>query len=876
MSAANRPPRGLAPVLALLSVLLSVLLAALMVPPSRLSGQVGPDGPDGAAAPAPGVSLALARERAATLSGLAYALELRVPAEREAPVTGAVTIRVRRTGDGPLVLDFAHPDRVAEVRVGGRAASWRGANGHLVIPAAELAPGENEVRVAFAAGDGPLNRRDDFLYTLFVPARAHEAFPAFDQPDLKARFTLTLTVPAGWTAVANGEVAERREAEGGVVYRFRETEPLPTYLFAFAAGRFEVEEAERDGRRLRLIHRETDGERVARNREAIFDLHARSLRWLEEYTGIPYPFGKFDVVAIPSFQYNGMEHPGAILYRASSLFLDESATRNQELGRASVIAHETAHMWFGDLVTMRWFDDVWMKEVFANFMAAKIVNPSFPELDHELRFLLAHYPAAYAVDRTDGANPIRQPLDNLADAGTLYGAIIYQKAPIVMRQLERLTGEAPFRAALRRYLEAHAFGNAGWPDLVAELDAVTPLDVAAWSRVWVEEPGRPTVTVHRRGPVLSQSDARGRDITWPQRTTLAAWAPGVRADTTVTLEGAVTEAPLPEAGPAAVSGGAALVPNADGLGYALFLLDDATTRRLLRELPAVEDPVLRAAAWLDVWEMMLEGAVAPDRVLALAMAMIEAEPDELVLQQLLGDLETLYWRFLSDDARRGVGERLEGLLWARLEAAESASRKAALLNAWRDVATTDAAVRRMAAVWAGDLEIDGLPLSDADRTTLALHLAVRDAPDAASILDRQAAAIENPDRAARFAFIRPAVAADPAVRDSFFHSLAAVESRAREEWVVTALRYLHHPLRAERSLGYLRPSLTMLREIQATGDIFFPTRWLAATLGGHASPEAADVVRAFLDGEGRDLPPRLRGKLLQEADPLFRAVAISR
>ena len=133
--------------------------------------------------------------------------------------------------------------------------------------------------------------------------------------------------------------------------------------------------------------------------------------------------------------------------------LDESATQDQMLGRASVIAHETAHMWFGDLVTMRWFSDVWMKEVFANFMAAKIVNPSFPAINHELRFLLAYYPAAYDVDRTAGTNEIRQPLANLDDAGTLYGAIIYQKAPIVMRQLETLMGADAFRDGLREYLK---------------------------------------------------------------------------------------------------------------------------------------------------------------------------------------------------------------------------------------------------------------------------------------------------------------------------------------------------------------------------------------------------------------------------------------
>src|SRR5437016_10299680 len=152
-----------------------------------------------------------------------------------------------------------------------------------------------------------------------------------------------------------------------------------------------------------------------------------------------------------------MEHPGAVFYNAPGLLLEESATQNQKLDRASTIAHETAHMWFGDLVTMRWFTDVWMKEVFANFMAAKIVNPSFPGINHELRFLLAHYPAAYDVDRTAGTNAIRQPLANLSEAGTLYGAIIYEKAPIVMRQLETFLGADAFRDGLREYLRRYAF-----------------------------------------------------------------------------------------------------------------------------------------------------------------------------------------------------------------------------------------------------------------------------------------------------------------------------------------------------------------------------------------------------------------------------------
>ena len=253
--------------------------------------------------------------------------------------------------------------------------------------------------------------------------------------------------------------------------------------------------------------------KVARNREAIFDLHAAALEWLERYAGIPYPFGKFDFVLVPSFQFGGMEHPGSIFYNASSLLLDPSATTNQKLGRASLIAHETAHMWFGDLVTMRWFDDVWMKEVFANFMAAKIVNPTFPEINHELRFLYAHYPAAYDVDRTAGTNPIRQRLDNLNEAGSLYGAIIYQKAPIVMRQLEMIVTPDGLRDGLREYLKQHAFGNATWPDLIALLDRRTPEDLAAWSRAWVEEAGRPIIATELTesgGAVVSPAGSRGR------------------------------------------------------------------------------------------------------------------------------------------------------------------------------------------------------------------------------------------------------------------------------------------------------------------------------------------------------------------------------
>ncbi len=321
---------------------------------------------------------------------------------------------------------------------------------HIVLPAAALKPGLTEVDVEFTAGDTSLNRNPDFLYALFVPARAHLAIPVFDQPDLKARWTLELKYPGEWLAVSNGASAPGRPDRPVERRRQRQRsddairrDPAAAHLSLLLRRR----RLHRSRRRSATAAPSTcttarpTPRRWPATSDAIFDLHARAIAFMEDYTGIPYAFGKFDFVAIPAFQFGGMEHAGKILYNATGLLLDESATQNQYLGRASVISHETAHMWFGDLVTMRWFNDVWMKEVFANFMAAKIVNPSFPEVNHDLRFLYAHYPAAYDVDRTAGTNAIRQPLDNLNEAGSLYGAIIYQKAPIVMRHLEQVLGD---------------------------------------------------------------------------------------------------------------------------------------------------------------------------------------------------------------------------------------------------------------------------------------------------------------------------------------------------------------------------------------------------------------------------------------------------
>ena len=750
---------------------------------------------------------------------------------------------------------------------------------HVIVSAETLSPGHNAVDIEFTAGDGSLNRQDDFLYTLFVPDRARVAFPSL-RPAEPEGAAPPAPRRAGGLARRGQRLAQAsREACGDdrASLSFTETQAISSYLFAFAAGDFQVEEAERDGRRMAMYHRETDRERVERNAGAIFDLHASALAWLEEYTGIPFPFEKFDFVLVPAFQYGGMEHPGAIFYRADSLLLDESATQNAYLGRASVIAHETAHQWFGDLVTMTWFDDVWMKETFANFMAAKIVNPAFPEVDHDLRFLLAHFPAAYGVDRTAGANPVRQPLDNLNEAGTLYGAIIYQKAPIVFAHLERLIGEEALREGLREYLAAHAYANASWTDLITVLDGRTDEDLATWSRTWVEESGRPRVEVvlETVEAAIARLEVRQTDPAeagriWNQRLDLRLGYGG-GASNALEVHLRDTEAVVDEA--AGLPAPDYVLANGSGLGYGLMALDEGTRDFLLAELPGIEDALTRAIGWVSLWDSLLEGEVDPEALIELARRALPVETDEQNVSRILGYLTSAYWRYLTPERRTDLAPEIEMLLWDGTASAGSRSLAAAWFGAYRNVALSAEAVARLERIWREEEQVPDVPLAERDFTALAQGLAVRGVAGSAEILAAQRDRIDNPDRRAAFEFVMPALSAEQGTRDAFFDSLRDPANRAREPWVLTALGLLHHPLRAREAEVYIRPSLDLLEEIQRTGDIFFPLSWLQTTLDGHQTGSAAAIVEQYL-ADRPDLAPRLRAKALQAADGLLRAARI--
>ena len=818
-----------------------------------------------------GVSQTLAKARKQTLSQLAYALKFDIPAQKNQPIAASETITFnwKKTTD-PLQIDFKEErTHIQAIAINNKNIPIVFESEHLLVSTAFLSAGKNTISIRFTAGNLSLNRNDEYLYTLLVPDRARTVFPCFDQPDLKATFQLILTVPTGWQAMTNAPIQDSTIQGSRKTVNFQRSTIQPTYLFSFVAGKFTAVSQVENNRPMTLLHRETDTSKIRLSMPLLFKLHADALTFLEEYTQIPYPFQKFDFVAIPDFQYGGMEHVGAIDYKSSALFLDNGATRDQRLSRAHVIAHETAHMWFGDMVTMRWFEDVWLKEVFANFVADKIMEVSTPDANYDLQFVVDHFPAAYAVDRTEGTNPIGQPLANLQEAGSLYGGIIYHKAPIMMRQLERLVGKTVLRDGLREYLTKYAFGNASWTDLIAILDARTPADLAAWNHIWVNETGRPKFTyqLDKQGSkisklVISQTGEDGSKRLWPQAFEVALVYRDHTDELTVNMNQStveLTEAvgkPIPQH----------IIFNTTGQGYGVFPVDSLT----VLQLETLKNPVTRAATYIGLYENMLSGQmISPFQLASAYTNWLETESEELNLRLISSQLSDIIWNFTRPENRPALAASAEQKAWGAMEKETAPGKKKVLFRLYQSIALSRAAQDRLYAIWNEQKAPSGVTLTEDDYTSLALSLAVRDYP-AEGILTKQLSRIKNPDRRKRLEFMMPALSSNVAERDAFFASLASETNREHEAWVTAALGYLHHPLRLVTSEKYLPKSLDLLEEIQRTGDIFFPESWLRSTLSNYQTPETAQLVRKFLsDRPGYNL--RLKAKMLQAADSPFRA-----
>lgn len=540
-----------------------------------------------------------------------------------------------------------------------------------------LDAGSWTLELAFSGGIRPdlkaiyRSTRGDERYavTQFAAADARRAFPCFDEPEFKARFALELIGPSQATAIANMRQLAAEELGGGrTLWRFAETPPISSYLLAFAVGPFEGTAVVRtkSGIPVRVwLPRGMAAEGLYAR-----DAHREAIEWLEEYTGIAYPYDKVEGLGIPDFSAGAMENPGAVTYRLRVLAADPQKASLAALKQCyEYVAHELTHMWWGDLVTFAWWDDIWLNEAFATFVGHKANDALRPGWRFWRDFLWppGQLPRGFELDALVSTHPISTPARTVEEANQRFDAISYLKGGAVLRMLEAYLGEETFRRGVRIYLERHREANATAGDFWRALDEASAQDVSRIASAWITEPGHPLVEVRldseqlvtlRQRRFFTDAEAPPSAQRWP--IPLALRVNGRTVRTMLDREEGSLQIPP----------GAWVFPNADSAGFYRYALDEALYARLL---PRVRElaPEERLGFVDDVWALLIAGVIGSARYVDLLRS-LEGESDRVVLTIVFDQLQWLSVHAITAELRepfaalvaRLYGPQLARLGWA--------------------------------------------------------------------------------------------------------------------------------------------------------------------------------------------------------------------
>ncbi|WP_157756782.1 aminopeptidase N [Plantactinospora sp. KBS50] len=627
-----------------------------------------------------------------------------------------------------------------------------------------------------------------YVWTSFEPDDARRVFACFDQPDLKAVVAFTVHAPAGWTVVSNSAVLEctdragdtapadgTRPADGtGPVdgtgpaddagsgagaartWRFADTPRMSPYVTVVCAGPFHQVRRTVDGYDLAVLARRSLAAHLDRQAPELFDLTAAGLRFFGEQFDMPFPQRTYTQVFCPDFQ-GAMENWGCVTWMDSALYRTEPTDAQRER-RAVVLLHEMAHMWFGDLVTMRWWDDLWLNESFADWAAMWAAERCTPFTGAWVSFLGDRKEAGYSADGGPTTHPVRQEIATVDDARAAFDRVTYSKGASVLRQLTAYTGEEPFVAGLRRHFARHAYGNATLEDLLASVAGPSGRDLATWAREWLLTAGTDTMSVrtdtdaegrYRSVEVLVEPPAE-RPANRPHR--LAVGVYDITDDRPVLRRRVELDAAPPATAVPELAGAPAadllLVNDAD-LTFARVRPDAPTRAAMLRYGPSLPDPLSRAVTRLTLWHLVEDGLLAPDEVVRYAARALAVETDPAARAGLLGTAERAVRNWVDASAVPAVGDELAAACAALARAAGERDEPATVRAALRAALAVAYRPERLA-------ELDELVGDDVD---LRWHWLTQVAatggydPDAvAKLLDRD----PDPDSAGRAAAVRAA------------------------------------------------------------------------------------------------------------------------
>ena len=827
-----------------------------------------------------------AAARSARVSNVDYALEFKLTGKETFSGVTTATFDLADNG-APLTIDLDKAT-VKSVTVNGKQVDARYNNWFLTIAAADLAQGKNTVVIAYERlhstnGEG-LHRMVDpvdgrvYTYSHFEPAAAHQMFAVFDQPDLKATYQVTATAPADWQVVSTTRETSVQDAGAMKRWVFPKSKKLSPYNFSLHAGPYKVWEDKSGKYPMRLLARQSVAAQVTP--ADWFRYTKDGLAFFDNYFGIPYQFEKYDQLLVPDFLYGAMENAGAITFAEGGFLHKAAMTDAQRQSLASVIMHEMAHQWFGDLVTMKWWNGLWLNESFASFMGTLATAEATEFKDAWQHFYSTGKQAAYAQDQKSNTHPIEVPVPSTANAFDNIDAITYSKGASTLIQLRHLLGAEVFRKGVHNYLAKYSYQNAKLDDFIGSLGEAAGRDLSGWTKQWLYEPGVNTIAANftcANGKINSftlQQSAPNKALPTlrEQRVQVATFKVDGDKFTAlktvpVTYSGATTKVP-------ALVGSACpdmAYPNYQDWGFVKVQLDKRSFETARASLSHVEDPLLRTMLWQSLWDGVRDGKLPLNEFIKTALANAPLEKDYTLLGDVLGKVAA------SKEYLDLIGVRSAWATQTR-SALEDMAWKAALANkgndnfqrrwfdAYLNLSSTPPALERLAGVLAGTVTVDGLTINQDLRWAIVRRLNRYNHPGAASLVEAEAKR-DNSDAGQASALAATVIRPDAALKTEWLEKVEDLQTKLPFSKIRTAMGSLYP---AEQNVMAEQTAVQRLAKLpaidKAAGPVYMrayaytliPTSCTPASVkrltqaAGQMKELSAGTRRALLDAQQED------------------------
>lgn len=708
---------------------------------------------------------------------------------------------------------------------------------------------------------------ETYLYTQYEPADSRRVMACFEQPDLKASYTFRVVAPAGWHVLSNQSPAHVTPGIGVQTVEFAPTLPISSFITSVAAGPYARIDGEwsRDDQSISLgvLCRASLAEHL--EADEILEVTRQGLDFFSDAFAYPYPWGKYDQIFVPEYNLGAMENPGLVTF--TEAYINRGAATDAQRGaRANTILHEMAHMWFGDLVTMRWWDDLWLKESFADYMGTHAAAAATRFTDAWARFANSRKTWAYRQDQLPTTHPIVADIPDLEAAKLNFDGITYAKGASVLKQLVAFVGEDAFFEGARRYFAAHAFGNTTLDDLLDELEAASGQTLREWSRSWLETSGVSALWLEedaegRRVLVQDSGDIAPR----PHRLRVGLYdlvdgGLALRERIELTVEQERTDVEIPDAD--------LVLLNDDDLTYAKVRLDERSLDTVAASLSTVSDELARGLIWSSLWNATRDGELSATRYLDIVRAHAPAEPNVALLSATLTNAAFAITHYVVDDERAEQRRSWVDSTWAALQGADPGSD--AQLSWARAFATAsafdDSRADDVRAILGGDAP-QGLPI-DADlRWLLLTALATTGHADAEQIAAERAS---DDTAAGRTAEIRALASRPDASTRAAAWEAAWNDLSLSNDHLDATIAGFRAGGRRDLIAGFDAQYFERIRGVWAERSIELAQRLV---LGLFPATDSTDAVDAWLE-QNTDAPGALRRLVIESRDDLARDLRV--